>query len=84
MIVASEGIKDSKGKFIAESGSKDAFGHSQLGGVAPRLAELVNSKLKLKIIGLLQTIFKEVLAIYRQVLIELRLMKLAKKLCNLL
>ena len=48
VIVASEGIKDSTGKFIAESGSKDAFGHSQLGGVAPRLAELVNSKLKLK------------------------------------
>ena len=48
VIVASEGIKDSKGKFIAESGSKDAFGHSQLGGVAPRLAELVNSKLKIK------------------------------------
>ena len=48
VIVASEGIKDSSGKFIAESDSKDAFGHSQLGGVAPRLAELVNSKLKLK------------------------------------
>jgi 6-phosphofructokinase 1 len=48
VIVASEGIKDSKGKFIAESDSKDAFGHIQLGGVAPRLAELVNSKLKLK------------------------------------
>jgi 6-phosphofructokinase 1 len=48
VIVASEGIKDSTGKFIAESGSKDAFGHSQLGGVAPRLAELVNNKLKLK------------------------------------
>ena len=48
VIVASEGIKDSAGKFIAESGSKDAFGHSQLGGVAPRLAELVNNKLKLK------------------------------------
>ncbi len=48
VIVASEGIKDSTGKFIAESESKDAFGHSQLGGVAPRLADLVNSKLKLK------------------------------------
>ena len=48
VIVASEGIKDSTGKFIAESDSKDAFGHSQLGGVAPRLADLVNSKLKLK------------------------------------
>ena len=48
VIVASEGIKDSTGKFVAESDSKDAFGHSQLGGVAPRLAELVNSKLKIK------------------------------------
>ena len=48
VIVASEGIKNSKGKFLAESDSKDAFGHSQLGGVAPRLADLVNNKLKLK------------------------------------
>ena len=48
VIVASEGIKNSKGKFLAESDSKDAFGHSQLGGVAPRLAELINKKLKLK------------------------------------
>ena len=48
VIVASEGIKNSKGKFLAESVSKDAFGHSQLGGVAPRLAELINKKLKLK------------------------------------
>jgi 6-phosphofructokinase len=48
VIVASEGIKDSRGKFLAESDSKDAFGHSQLGGVAPRLAELINNKLKLK------------------------------------
>ena len=48
MIVASEGIKNSKGKFLAESDSKDAFGHSQLGGVAPRLADLINKKLKLK------------------------------------
>ena len=33
---------------MAESSSKDAFGHSQLGGVAPRLAELINRKLKVK------------------------------------
>ncbi len=48
VIVASEGIKNAKGKFLAESDSKDAFGHSQLGGVAPRLADLINNKLKLK------------------------------------
>ena len=48
VIVASEGVKNSNGKFLAESDSTDAFGHSQLGGVAPFLAELVNKKLKLK------------------------------------
>jgi 6-phosphofructokinase len=44
----SEGLHDKDGKFLAESGLKDAFGHAQLGGVAPRLAELVRGKLGLK------------------------------------
>jgi ATP-dependent phosphofructokinase / diphosphate-dependent phosphofructokinase len=44
----SEGVQDKDGKFLAESGLKDAFGHAQLGGVAPRIAELVRGKLKLK------------------------------------
>ena len=48
VIVASEGVKNSNGKFLAESDSIDAFGHSQLGGVAPYLADLINKKLKLK------------------------------------
>ena len=48
VIVASEGVKNSNGKFLAESDSIDAFGHSQLGGVAPYLADLINNKLKLK------------------------------------
>ena len=42
-------IRDSnKGKFLAESESKDAFGHVQLGGVAPYLGSLISNKLKLK------------------------------------
>jgi 6-phosphofructokinase len=45
---ASEGLQDKDGKFLSESGLKDAFGHAQLGGVAPMLAGLVQSKLKLK------------------------------------
>ena len=45
---ASEGLQDAQGKFLSESGLKDAFGHSQLGGVAPMLANLVQSKLKMK------------------------------------
>ncbi|QJR12169.1 Pyrophosphate--fructose 6-phosphate 1-phosphotransferase [Usitatibacter rugosus] len=44
----SEGLHDADGKFLAESGIKDAFGHAQLGGVAPRIAELVRGKLGLK------------------------------------
>src|SRR3954469_12683044 len=45
---ASEGLQDKDGKFLSESGLRDAFGHAQLGGVAPMLAGLVRSKLKLK------------------------------------
>ena len=48
VVVVSEGIKNSKGKFLSESSTKDAFGHAQLGGVAPYLAKLVSEKLKLK------------------------------------
>ena len=48
VIVASEGVKNSKGKFLSESNTSDAFGHSQLGGVAPYLAGLVSQKLNLK------------------------------------
>jgi 6-phosphofructokinase 1 len=36
------------GKFLAESGLRDAFGHAQLGGVAPTLATLIKDNLKLK------------------------------------
>ena len=48
VIVASEGIRREDGSFVAESGAKDAFGHAQLGGVAPHLAEIVRGKLGYK------------------------------------
>src|SRR5699024_11157063 len=44
-IVASEGVRNAEGRFLADAGSTDAFGHTQLGGVAPFLAELIRSKL---------------------------------------
>jgi len=47
-IVVSEGVKYADGRFLSESGLKDAFGHSQLGGVAPTLAQLIKEKLGLK------------------------------------
>ncbi|MBH44686.1 MAG: 6-phosphofructokinase [Gammaproteobacteria bacterium] len=49
VIVASEGIKNSKNQFISDSGGKDSFGHAQLGGVAPILASLINKSLKYKV-----------------------------------
>jgi 6-phosphofructokinase 1 len=48
VVVASEGLRGPDGKFLAESGTRDAFGHAQLGGVAPRLAEIVRARLGYK------------------------------------
>lgn len=47
-VVASEGVRNATGEFLAEAGSRDAFGHAQLGGVAPVLAALVKQKLGYK------------------------------------
>jgi 6-phosphofructokinase 1 len=47
-IVVSEGVKDPSGRFLADAGTRDAFGHAQLGGVAPVVANLVKSKLGYK------------------------------------
>ena len=49
VIVASEGIKDGKNKFLSDSGLKDSFGHAQLGGVAPVLSSIITNKLKYKV-----------------------------------
>jgi len=45
VIVVSEGVKYEDGRFLTESATKDAFGHSQLGGVAPFIANMVTEKL---------------------------------------
>ncbi len=47
-IVVSEGVCNKDGQFLAEAGGKDAFGHAQLGGVAPVLCELIKSNLGYK------------------------------------
>ena len=41
----SEGLRDAQGTLLAEAGTKDAFGHAQLGGVGPMIASLVKEKL---------------------------------------
>lgn len=47
-LVVSEGIKDKNGNFITDNNSRDAFGHAQLGGVAPFVAELIKKELGYK------------------------------------
>jgi 6-phosphofructokinase 1 len=48
VIVVSEGARYANGKFLAEAGTTDAFGHAQLGGVAPVVANMVRENLGYK------------------------------------
>ena len=49
VVVVSEGVRDSRGKFLSDSAAgKDAFGHLQLGGVAPVIANMVTDNLGFK------------------------------------
>jgi ATP-dependent phosphofructokinase / diphosphate-dependent phosphofructokinase len=48
VIVVSEGAKYADGKFLAEAGTRDAFGHAQLGGVGPVIANMVKENLGYK------------------------------------
>ncbi len=47
-VVVSEGLKNGVGEFLADAGTTDAFGHRQLGGVGPVVAQLVSEQLGYK------------------------------------
>lgn len=47
-VVVSEGVKGPDGKFLSDQGVRDAFGHAQLGGVAPVIANIIREGLGLK------------------------------------
>jgi 6-phosphofructokinase 1 len=47
-VVVSEGVKGADGKFLSDQGLRDAFGHAQLGGVAPVIANMVKEGLNYK------------------------------------
>lgn len=47
-VVVSEGVQDKDGRFLADAGTVDAFGHKQLGGVAPVVAGIVARELGYK------------------------------------
>lgn len=44
VIVVSEGAQYANGRFLAEAGTRDAFGHAQLGGVAPIVAKMIRDR----------------------------------------
>lgn len=44
-VVVSEGAHHADGRFLAEQGTRDAFGHAQLGGAAPVVAHMVKAAL---------------------------------------
>lgn len=48
VVAVSEGVKKPDGTFLAESGTKDSFGHAQLGGAGEAVAGMIQSELKLK------------------------------------
>ena len=48
VIAVSEGVKGPDGEFLSATGLKDSFGHAQLGGVAPRISDLIAGKLGCK------------------------------------
>ena len=47
-VVVSEGVQNHEGKFLADQGLTDAFGHAQLGGVAPVVANMIREELGYK------------------------------------
>ena len=47
-VVVSEGVKGPDGNFLSDQGLRDAFGHAQLGGVAPVVANIIKDGLGLK------------------------------------
>ncbi len=47
-VVVSEGVRNAAGEFLADAGTTDAFGHRQLGGVAPTVAGMIKERLGYK------------------------------------
>lgn len=48
VIAVSEGTRDNNGHFLQDSGNRDAFGHSQLGGLAPVISHMIQENLGFK------------------------------------
>lgn len=52
IVAVSEGAQYADGRFVADSGVRDAFGHAQLGGVATTLANIAKEQIGCKVRGI--------------------------------
>ncbi len=83
-IVVSEGVRNQKGQFLADSGRRDAFGHAQLGGVAPVVAGIITVHWVIKTTGRFPTICNALPVMWPQKRMLTRLMPLARQRYSLL
>jgi hypothetical protein len=82
-LVVSEGVRNAQGKFLSDMGLVDAFGHTQLGGVAPTIAQLVKNKLNYKYHWAVADYLQRAADISHRKLMLIKLMQSEKRLLNL-
>jgi 6-phosphofructokinase 1 len=58
VVAVSEGLQNPEGKFVADAGTVDGFGHTQLGGAGDFIANLVKNKLGIKVHNALPDYFQ--------------------------
>lgn len=58
VVAVSEGLQNADGKFVADAGTVDMFGHTQLGGAGDFVANLVKNKLGIKVHNALPDYFQ--------------------------
>ena len=58
VVAVSEGLQNPDGKFVADAGTVDGFGHTQLGGAGDFIANLVKNKLGIKVHNALPDYFQ--------------------------
>ncbi len=58
VIAVSEGLQNAEGKFVADAGTVDMFGHTQLGGAGDFISNLIKNKLNIKVHNALPDYFQ--------------------------
>jgi len=58
VIAVSEGLQNTEGKFVADAGTVDMFGHTQLGGAGDYISNLVKNELGIKVHNALPDYFQ--------------------------